>query len=355
MLDSSTVGTALRDAREMAGMPRRAAARRVGVPPRVLRSWEHRSALPRIGHIARAARVYSEGTELELPARTPLTTPHRPGVLFVGDEQIVRDLELAVTDPDREIADLLHRYVSAVRRARGLHPSDAVALRAADLLALAAEVDVTHERLHHLLADILHLDRHHAAATRRALVVGALITLVASGAIPDSFVARSPRLLDDSTVPGTWRAVPPGPLGPEPADLSPFSTMSEAQRPADARAGASLVATSVTAPVAGAVTQPFSTCPAQRSHEQGTGRPAPLGDPSLLTTPFSTGPAASNPRHGSPYGVHPTASNLAPGLALTSGQLFSPAGTEATVPSTPVPVPQPDTLTTSEVPGPAPG
>jgi transcriptional regulator with XRE-family HTH domain len=194
MLDTRTVGPALRHARELADLDERRAARRLGVPLSELRAWEQNGLTPDATDLIRAARNYSSDLDDDvreaLVPRVPLTSPEQPGVLVVGDE-LVELGDLAAEEPRRRNRLVLRRFVAAVRRQRGLPAEAAVELRSTDLAALADALHVTDEELAVQLADVLGLPPASAHGANRALVAVALVALAASGAVPSMWTSAA--------------------------------------------------------------------------------------------------------------------------------------------------------------------
>ena len=188
MLDETTTGQVLRRLRELSGMSDRAAARRLGVSRSELRDWEAHRAEPDADQLTRAVEVYGHDVESALAIRTPLTQPGRPGVLLIGDEEVVvaDHLRLAATSHAANQA-VLTSYLAAVRRQRGLEPDSPVQLRAHDIGSLAIELDLTDDHLQALLAELLDLTPAGAQYTTRALLVGALVAVMATGLVQNSW------------------------------------------------------------------------------------------------------------------------------------------------------------------------
>jgi len=184
MLDESTTGQTLRRLRELSGMNERTAARRLGVRRAELRDWEEHRAAPDAAQLTRAIDVYGQDAETTLAIRRPLTEPDRPGVLVVGDEEIViaDHVRTAATSHQANEA-VLASYLAAVRRQRSLAADAPVQLRSADISSLSIELDLTDDHLQDLLADLLQLTPAGAQYTTRALLVGGLVALMATGVV----------------------------------------------------------------------------------------------------------------------------------------------------------------------------
>jgi transcriptional regulator with XRE-family HTH domain len=181
-----TTGHALRRARELADTSERAAARSLGVRRSTLRDWEADRAAPDSDQLAAAVRLYSVDLETIWPDRRPLISADEPDVLRVGDERVPVETD-PVIDPDgvRRIDNrvVLTRYLAAVRRQRGLDPTERVDLRADDIASLANVLDLDDAALETELAELLDLTPAGARWTMRALVVGGLMAIGATSAI----------------------------------------------------------------------------------------------------------------------------------------------------------------------------
>ena len=235
MLDETTTGRALERLRQLSGMSERAAARSLGVKPSILRSWECHRTSPDADQIARAVTVYGRDLGDAIAPRTPLTDPTRPGVLIVGEEEVVvADHLVPGSSTHEDNGDLLSAYLAAVRRQRGLADIDRVDLRSEDLAALAVELDLGDAHLQQLLADMLDLTPAGAQFTVRTLLVGALVALIASGVVQGSWMSPTASA-SESRVPAvrteqidqhrpTFWAGDLGPTTRGPVFASPLST-----------------------------------------------------------------------------------------------------------------------------------
>ncbi len=114
------------------------------------------------------------------PDRHPLVSDAEPGVLLVGDERI------EVGGANRTV---LTRYLAAVRRQRGLAPDGPVELRATDLASLSTVLDLDDAALESELAELLDLSPADARWTVRALMVGALMAVGATGVVGSSLLS----------------------------------------------------------------------------------------------------------------------------------------------------------------------
>ena len=160
-------GPALRRAREMAGLDRADAARRVGVGRRDLRGIESGVRPVSTTVLERAISVYGDD-DLDLPPRQDLRHPTHPHLLVIGDEVVH-------VDPFRDDdSDVLADYVAAVRRQRGLDPDAEVRFRSADLVQLASVLDLAAPDLERRLRRAAKMDDVPARRAARLLVLTGL-------------------------------------------------------------------------------------------------------------------------------------------------------------------------------------
>lgn len=223
-------GPALRRAREMAGLDRADAARRVGVGRRDLRGIESGVRPVSTTVLERAISVYSDD-DLDLPPRQDLRHPTHPHLLVIGDEVVHAD---PFRDDD---SDVLADYVAAVRRQRGLDPDAEVHFRSADLVQLASVLDLAAPDLERRLRRAAGMDDVPARRAARLLVLTGLALALAgatersvrdmawrpplSGVPLFDVTARSARTRPiDSRIP----AAGPGPNGAVPAAPELFTT-----------------------------------------------------------------------------------------------------------------------------------
>ncbi|HNG24650.1 MAG TPA: helix-turn-helix transcriptional regulator [Microthrixaceae bacterium] len=165
-------GPALRRAREMAGLDRADAARRVGVGRRDLRGIESGVRPVSTAVLERAISVYGDD-DLDLPPRQDLRHPTHPHLLVIGDEVVH-------VDPFRDDdSDVLADYVAAVRRQRGLGPDAEIRFRSADLVQLASVLDLAAPDLERRLRRAAKMDDVPARRAARLLVLTGLALALA--------------------------------------------------------------------------------------------------------------------------------------------------------------------------------
>jgi transcriptional regulator with XRE-family HTH domain len=299
-----TTGHALRRARELADMSERAAARSLGVRRSTLRDWEADRAAPDAEQLAAAVRLFSVDLETIWPDRRPLVSADDPGVLNVGTERVpvetdpVLDAE-GVRRVDNRV--VLTRYLAAVRRQRGLDPTDRVDLRAVDIASLAHVLDLDDAALEHELAELLELTPAGARWTMRALVVGGLMAIGATSAIGSTWFSPVTAAPLDTATPVTHVVDVATTVGPETAtpttevsDQALVQTPSTVEAPSTELAPPTTQAPSsdVATPV-GDPASPFSTDPSSIAVELAPAvfAVAPATEWSEVdTSPFSTTP-----------------------------------------------------------------
>lgn len=210
MLDTMTIGHALRRSRELAGISDRSAARSIGVSRSTLRSWEADRAVPDTEQLSLAAGLYGHGVQDVWASRAPLTSPEEPGVLLVGSERVTISSDDTGSLDDSVIDNrvVLSRYIAAVRRQRGLEPDDSIELRAVDLAALSTVLNLDDDSLQALLTELLDLTPAGAQWAVRSMLVGGLVALAATGMLGTSWFASPVSAAPVATPPAVAEAAP---------------------------------------------------------------------------------------------------------------------------------------------------
>jgi hypothetical protein len=182
-MDPSRAALTLRRARELAGIEPRDAAGRLGLPTRQLMAYETGRWPVPTEVLSDAVAAYGS-SEVVLPPRVSLRAAGDSDAIVVGAERIERIPTLG----NRE---LLRRYVSAVRRQRGLGPADPVELRTADVVALAGLLDLTDADLQRQLRDVSGSSGSAAHRAARSMVLSGLV-LLAGAAVASCAATPSP-------------------------------------------------------------------------------------------------------------------------------------------------------------------
>jgi|GEM_PF-1325926 len=191
MLKEHNTGDAVHRLRVLSGLNRSAAARRIGVPRSILRSWESHLTTPDAEQLLRAVAALGPDLDQVMVARCELIDHDRLGVLIVGAEQIlVADHLQDDTTPQEFNISLLNSYLAAVRRQRGLPIDAQVQLRSQDLSALAVVLDLTDIELQDLLITEFDLSYYSARRAVRGLLTAGLVALASSGALQSSWLAK---------------------------------------------------------------------------------------------------------------------------------------------------------------------
>ncbi|MEX0767851.1 MAG: helix-turn-helix transcriptional regulator [Microthrixaceae bacterium] len=191
MLEERNTGTAVHRLRVLSGLNQGDAARRIGVPRSTLRSWESHHTTPDSDQLLRAVAVLGPDIDNVMVARRELIDPEHIGILTVGTEQIlVADHLGKNTTPQEFNISLIHSYLAAVRRQRGLSVDAQVHLRSQDLSALAVVLDLTDGELHDLLITQFGLSDDSARRVVRGLLTAGLVALAASGTLQSSWLAQ---------------------------------------------------------------------------------------------------------------------------------------------------------------------
>lgn len=186
MSQRRTTGSLVLAGREAKGLSVRRAARRLGVSPRLLRTWEKgRESIPfavREGMV----KLYGIAPELLTPARpTAGTRDGMNGTIRLGS------VTFAVQDADD---DSLRAFLDAVRKERGLAPGAGLAVRASDAELLAELLGGSAENILANLQRLLGIGEKEAVELsrwmfRRTAVAGALAIGLVAGAVATGAVS----------------------------------------------------------------------------------------------------------------------------------------------------------------------
>lgn len=145
------LGALLRSARKRRGMTRKQAAAAAGTTPAKLRGYERGDKTVPAGVCAQLAECYGEDLTAHVPLRMPLQLADRQ--LQIGDTR-----HPVGSRPHDVVAD----YVDIVHRLRDSEPGDPLALRSADIVALAGALGVDRDEIETRIADVLGCTRAEA-------------------------------------------------------------------------------------------------------------------------------------------------------------------------------------------------
>jgi transcriptional regulator with XRE-family HTH domain len=145
------LGALLRSARKRRGMTRKQAAAAAGTTPGKLRGYERGDKTVPAGVCAQLAECYGEDLTAHVPLRMPLQLADRQ--LQIGDSR-----HPVGPHPHDVLAD----YVDIVHRLRDSEPGDPLALRSADIVALAGALGVDRDEIETRIADVLGCTRAEA-------------------------------------------------------------------------------------------------------------------------------------------------------------------------------------------------
>jgi transcriptional regulator with XRE-family HTH domain len=191
MLEERDTGDAVHRLRVLSGLNQRTAARRIGVSRSTLRSWESHHSTPDVSQLLLAVAALGDDIDDVMVPRTDLINPQNIGLLTVGSEQIlVADHLRDGTTPHEFNLSLLHSYLAAVRRQRGLASDAPVQLRSHDLSALAVVLDLNDDELQMILITEFDLSSESARQAVRGLLAAGLVALAASGDMQSSWLAQ---------------------------------------------------------------------------------------------------------------------------------------------------------------------
>ncbi|MCU1465839.1 MAG: Helix-turn-helix domain [Actinomycetia bacterium] len=145
------LGALLRSARKRRGMTRKQAAAAAGTTPGKLRRYERGDKTVPAGVCAQLAECYGNDLTAHVPLRMPLQLAGRH--LQIGDTR-----HPVGSQPQ----DVLAGYVDIVHRLRDSEPGDPLALRSADIVALAGALGVDRDEIEARIADVLGCTRAEA-------------------------------------------------------------------------------------------------------------------------------------------------------------------------------------------------
>lgn len=203
-----TLGRLLERSRTGSGLSIATAASELLVAEQLLQDWELDRTTPRQPDVVRAAQVYSRGLTELWPERVSILDTSRPGVLVVGSEEIVRSEVMVANDPHEANLQLLRAYVAAVRRQRGISHAGRVSLRADDVAALAAELELSDLELTGAFETVFAQSKREAKATMQAILIGGLLQFLIIPDPPASWVHIEPQRVERQAK-STWNAVSP--------------------------------------------------------------------------------------------------------------------------------------------------
>jgi transcriptional regulator with XRE-family HTH domain len=159
------LGALLRAARKRRGFSRKQAAAAAGTTATKLREYERGDRPVPAGVCAQLAECYGD----DLTAHVPLRVPPQieSGHVTIGPER-------KSVGPDAD--DVLAGYVDIVHRLRNTSPGDPLALRTADIVALAGALGRDHAEIEQRIAEVLGCTRaeagrlHHELLRRKVIL-----------------------------------------------------------------------------------------------------------------------------------------------------------------------------------------
>lgn len=201
-IPASRLGAMLAAARKRRGMKRRRVAARVGISREELRAYERGTTPVPAAVCARLAECYGDDLTAHVPLHTPVQVEPR---WIVAGNQVLAN---ATGDAD----EVLRNYVDVLRRLRGAEPGEPVALRAADLSALASALGDDPHTVELKIVDLLGCSREEAAQLRSELLRRKVILPVAGLAAGAALFAAASA--------GAQSGSPPQPVAPAPTTVS---------------------------------------------------------------------------------------------------------------------------------------
>jgi len=212
MSERRSTGSRVSAARQAKGLSLRRAARRLGVSPRTLRSWEGgREDIP---FAVRQAMVKLYGLDPQVlvperPGRSATARDERSGTIRIGSVTFT----VGAADDDS-----LRAFLAAVRQERGLAADAPLAVRAGDAELLAELLGGTADDIVRNLQRLLGVDEREALELgrwmfRKTAMAGALAVGLAAGVVgTGTFSAHPPAATaSEITTPAPDNAAPVDP------------------------------------------------------------------------------------------------------------------------------------------------
>jgi transcriptional regulator with XRE-family HTH domain len=210
------LGALLLAARKRSGLKRKLAAAAAGTTAAKLRSYERGDKPVPADVCAQLAECYGDDLTAHVPLRMPLQ--------LVGERLVIDDLAQPV-GPSSD--DVLAGYVDIVHRLRDSAPGDPLALRTADIVALAGALGRDRAEIERRIADLLgctttEASRLHGELLRRKVILpvaGLAAGMAAFAGV--AYAAQSPAPRPSisahpaaATTPSTARATSPSSTTP---------------------------------------------------------------------------------------------------------------------------------------------
>ena len=209
------LGALLRAARKRCGFTRKHAAAAAGTTASKLRAYERGDHPVPAGVCAQLAECYGD----DLTAHVPLRVPPKieSNQITIGEAR--RPIG---TDPD----DVLAGYVDIVHRLRDTAPGDPLALRTADIVALAGALGSDHTVIERRISEVLGCSRaeagrlHHELLRRKVILpvaglAAGMAAFAGSAAVAQtSSAANGPAPVVAATTTSTTTTPRPAPVAP---------------------------------------------------------------------------------------------------------------------------------------------
>jgi transcriptional regulator with XRE-family HTH domain len=226
------LGALLRAARKRRGITRKRAAAAAGTTAAKLRAYERGDQPVPADVCAQLAECYGD----DLTAHVPLRIPPQ-----IESRQITIGEERRTVGPDAD--DVLAGFVDIVHRLRDTAPGDPLALRTADIVALAGALGRDHAVIEQRISEVLGCSRaeagrlHHELLRRKVILPVAGLAAGMAAFAGSAAAAQSPSSAPSVPVPAvvattsSTRATPPPARVAKPAKAKPATSKPAAAKP----------------------------------------------------------------------------------------------------------------------------
>ncbi|MDQ1448778.1 MAG: hypothetical protein QOC79_1749 [Actinomycetota bacterium] len=221
------LGALLLAARKRRGLKRRQAAAAAGTTAAKLRAYERGDEPVPAGVCAQLAECYGDDLTAHVPLRVPMQVE--------GERLVIGDVQQPV-GPDDD--DVIAGYIDIVQRLRNTGPGDPLALRTADIVALAGALGRDRDAIEQRIAEALgctrvEARRLHGELLRRKVILpvaglaAGMAAFAGSAAAVQSASSSAPNIETRpvvATAPSTTARTQPAPTTAKPVPVATTTT-----------------------------------------------------------------------------------------------------------------------------------